>query len=84
MNIIPTSITSFEEIVNNLIKDIKITGLENIRKLLEAIDQALFLQKQDHMKVVKFKERVIQTTIGMLRFKSLLIFFSFSSIILIH
>lgn len=69
MNIIPTNITSFEEIVNNLIKDIKITGLENIRKLLEAIDQALFLQKQDHMRVVKFKERVIQTTIGMLRFK---------------
>lgn len=69
MNIIPTNITSFEEIVNNLIKEIKITGLENIRKLLEAVDQALFLQKQDHLKVVKFKERVIQTTIGMLRFK---------------
>ena len=69
MDIIPTYVTSFEEIVNDLIKEIKITGLENIRKLLEAIDQALFLQKQDHMKVVKFKERVIQTTIGMLRFK---------------
>lgn len=69
MDIIPTNLTSFEEIVNNLIKEIKITGLENIRKVLEAIDQALFMQKQDHMKVVKFKERVIQTTIGMLRFK---------------
>jgi len=69
MDIIPTNTTSFEEIVNNFIKDIKISGLNNISSFLENLDQFLYENKQSHLMVVKFKERVIQTSIGMLRFK---------------
>ena len=69
MTIIPTNTTSFEEIVNCFIKDTKISGLKNIGLFLEKLDQFLYENKQSHLKVVKFKERVIQTTIGMLRFK---------------
>lgn len=69
MDIIPTSTTTFEEIVNNFIKDIKISGLNNISSFLENLDQFLYENKQSHLMVVKFKERVIQTSIGMLRFK---------------
>ena len=67
MNIIPT--TSFEEIVNYFIKDIKLSGLNNIALFLENLDQFLYENRQSHLKVIKFKERVIQTSIGMLRFK---------------
>ena len=69
MDIIPTYTTSFEEIVNYFIKDIKISGLHNIGLFLENLDQFLCENRQPHLKVVKFKERVIQTSIGMLRFK---------------
>ena len=69
MDIIPTNTTSFEEIVNYFIKDIKISGLNNIGLFLENLDQFLYENKQSHLRVVKFKERVIQTSIGMLRFK---------------
>lgn len=69
MDIIPTYTTSFEEIVNYFIKDIKISGLNNIGLFLENLDQFLYENRQPHLKVVKFKERVIQTSIGMLRFK---------------
>lgn len=69
MVIIPTKTSSFEELVNNFIKDSKISCLLDLGKMLEKIDQKLFENKQSHLKVVKFKERVIQTTIGMLRFK---------------
>ncbi len=69
MNIIPTNTTSFEEIVNYFIKDIKLSGLNNIALFLENLDQFLYENRQSHLKVIKFKERVIQTSIGMLRFK---------------
>ena len=69
MNIIASNTTSFEEIINTFITDIKINGLNDMRLFLEKVDQFLYENKQDHMRVVKFKERVIQTTIGMLRFK---------------
>lgn len=69
MNIIATKTTSFEEIVNEFIKDIKISGLENIAIFLETIDQKLYENKQNNLRVIKFKERVIQTSIGLLRFK---------------
>lgn len=69
MNIIPTNTTSFEEIVNNFIKEGKISTLDALGKLLERIDKFLYAQKQPFEKVVKIKERTIQTTIGMLRFK---------------
>ena len=69
MNIIPANTTSFEDIVNNFIQQGKISTLEAIGKLLERIDKLLFAQKQSFEKVVKIKERCIQTTIGMLRFK---------------
>ena len=36
---------------------------------MENLDQFLYENKQSHLRVVKFKERVIQTSIGMLRFK---------------
>lgn len=69
MNIILTNTTSFEEIVNYFIKDIKLSGLNNIALFLENLDQFLYENRQSHLKVIKFKERVIQTSIGMLRFK---------------
>ena len=69
MNIIPTSTTSFEVIVNNFIQQGKISTLEALGELLERIDKFLYSQKQPFEKVVKIKERTIQTTIGMLRFK---------------
>lgn len=69
MDIIPTNPSSFEEIVNKLITDIKIKGLEDIGKFLERMDTFLYSQKPSYMKVVKIKERTIQTTIGMLHFK---------------
>jgi len=69
MDIIPTTRTTFEEIVNDFIKDIKVSGLNDLAKILEMLDQSLYEGKQSHLRVVKFKERVIQTTIGMLRFK---------------
>ena len=66
---IPTNTTSFEEIVNNFISIGKISTLEALGKLLERIDKILYAQKQPFEKVVKIKERTIQTTIGILRFK---------------
>ena len=69
MNIIPACTTSFEVIVNNFIQQGKISTLEALGKLLERIDKFLYSQKQPFEKVVKIKERTIQTTIGMLRFK---------------
>lgn len=69
MDIIPTNTTSFEEIINYFIKDIKLSGLNNIALFLENLDQFLYENRQSHLKVIKFKERVIQTSIGMLRFK---------------
>jgi len=69
MNIIPTSTTSFEVIVNNFINQGKISTLEALGKLLERIDKLLYSQKQPFEKVIKIKERTIQTSIGMLRFK---------------
>ena len=41
MNIIPTSTTSFEVIVNNFINQGKISTLEALGKLLERIDKIL-------------------------------------------
>jgi len=69
MNIIPTSSSSFEDIVNNFIKQGKIRTLEALGKLLERIDLYLYSKKESFEKVVKIKERSIQTTIGMLRFR---------------
>ena len=69
MNIIPTSTTSFEVIVNNFIQQGKISTLQALGKLLERIDMFLYSQKQPFEKVVKIKERTIQTTVGLLRFK---------------
>lgn len=69
MNIIPTSSSSFEEIVNNFIKEGKIKTLESLQELLECLDKFLYSKKEAFEKVVKIKERTIQTTIGLLRFK---------------
>ena len=62
MNIIPTSTTSFEVIVNNFIQQGKISTLQALGKLLERIDMFLYSQKQPFEKVVKIKERTILLT----------------------
>ena len=69
MDIIPSSTTSFEQFVVDYIKDLKISGLSELAKVLERIDRSLASQRPKYLRIIKLKPRSILTSIGMLSFK---------------
>lgn len=69
MDILTTKLPTFEQIVINFLKNGKTTVLEQLRNLLEQIDNELCSSRPKTLKIIKFKERSILTDFGMLTFK---------------
>ena len=69
MDIISSSTTSFEQFVVDYVKDLKISGLSELAKILERIDKNLASRRPKYLRIVKIKPRSILTSIGMLSFK---------------
>ena len=69
MNIVATKLPYFEEIVTDFLNKGKENILDQLRVLLEEIDDKLCLSRPKSLQIIKFKVRTILTDFGLLTFK---------------
>lgn len=69
MDIIPTSLSFFEGFVIKSIRQAKLDTLESLEKALELFDDSLAATRASHYRLIRFGERDILTSIGMLHLR---------------